>query len=138
MVEHISIEKLYDERMWIITLHQGNREGVDAWEQSVRDYIAEFQNAPERYLVYDTTLIRNLGFTRYLQERATVLAKDNPEATGRVALVLNIPAVIASFFDMFIRVIGSRIQPHLDVKIFSKRDDAVAWVSAIVPSGVEA
>ena len=98
------------------------------WEQAVRSYIAEFNNASERYLVYDTTPIPNLGFTNYLQQRATALAKDNRDAKGRVAIVLRIHATVLYFFDIFVRVTGSRIQPNLEVKFFSQREPAVAWV----------
>lgn len=137
MSEHVSIEKLFNDKMWIVTLHQGNRETVDAWEQTVRQYIAAVNNAPERYLVYDTTPIQNLGFTRYLQQRAIVLASDNREATGRVGIALAVPSMIASFFDIFVGTIGTRLQPELSVKIFSQREEAANWVSEIVPSEAE-
>lgn len=130
MSELITIEKLHQDCMWVITLHDGSRNGVDAWEQAVRSYIAEFHNAPERYLVYDTSPIPNLGFTTYLQQRATVLAKDNRDAKGRVAIVLRIPATVLYFFDIFVRITGARIQPYLEVKFFTQRESAVAWVEA--------
>lgn len=136
MSELVQIEKLHSNRLWVITLTDGSRAGVDAWEQSVRNYIAEYQNRPERYLVYDTSSIQNLGFTRYLQERATVLAKDNRDATGRVALVFRLHPTILYFFDTFVRLTGNRIQPNLDVKYFSAREDAIGWVEEILPEHV--
>ena len=138
MVETITIEKLHQERLWVITLHDGSRKGVDMWEQAVRSYIAEFQNAPERYLVYDTSPIPNLGFTTYLQQRATVLAKDNRDAKGRVAIVLRLHATVLYFFDVFVRITGSRLQPNLEVKFFSQREPAVAWVEAALQETVSA
>ena len=138
MTESVVIEKLHQDRLWVITLHDGSRRGVDAWEQAVRRYIAEFQNAPERYLVYDTSPIPNLGFTNYLQQRATVLAKDNRDATGRVAIVLRIHSTILYFFDAFVRITGSYIQPHLEVKFFSQREPAVEWVEAVLSGAYSA
>lgn len=134
MTELVQIEKRFDDKMWIITILEGTREAVDAWEQTVRDYIDKHSGSLELYLIYDTTLIQNLNFTRYLQQRATILAKENRDVTGRVGIALRIPSMIRHFFDVFINVIGSRIQRKLRVKIFTQREEAVAWVSEVVPS----
>jgi hypothetical protein len=138
MAEILVVEKLHQDRMWVITMYDGSRKAVDEWEKTVRAYIAEFDNAPERYLVYDTTGILNLGFTNYLQQRATVLAKDNWEATGRVGIVLRIPQTILYFFDRFVRLSSSYIQPYLEVKLFSERAAAIEWVAAGVPENNKA
>ena len=144
MPENISIEKLHAGRMWVISLYEGNRGAVDSWEKAVRSYWDDAKAkygenkalASARYLIYDTTQIPHLGFTNYLQQRATIMAKEDGEARGRVALVLRIPPTILYFFDVFVRMTGSRMQPHLEVKFFSQREDAIAWVSAVVPQEV--
>jgi hypothetical protein len=142
MSESIRIEKLHSDRLWVITLFEGNRLGVDTWEQAVRSYWSEANSnygenkrlASSRYLVYDTTHIANLGFTNYLQQRASIMAREDGEVTGRVALVIRIPPTILYFFDVFVKLTGSRMQPHLEVKFFSEREDAVNWVSEVVPA----
>jgi hypothetical protein len=144
MSENIRIEKFFADKMWVITLFEGNRLGVDTWEQAVRSYWDEAKSkygenkrlASSRYLVYDTTAIANLGFTNYLQQRASIMAREDGEATGRVALVMRIPPTILYFFDVFVRLTGSRMQPHLEVKFFSEREAAIEWVSASVPQEV--
>ena len=133
MAELVQLEKLHEGRLWIITLHEGSRAGVDAWERTVRQYIAEAQGKTERYLIYDTSPIPDLGFTNYLQQRATVLAQDNRDATGRVALVLRLPPTVLYFFDIFVKLTGRRLQPNLEVKFFSQREEALKWVSEILP-----
>src|SRR5688500_2566484 len=74
----------------------------------------------------------------YLQQRATVLAKDNRDATGRVALELRIPTTVLYFFDAFVRVTSRYIQPHLEVRFFSEREAAVTWVEAALQVSVTA
>lgn len=127
MSELRHIHKLHDGKLWVISILTGTAAGVDAWEHSVRDYIAQ-ANSPERYLVYDTTGILNLGFTKYLQQRASVLALDNREALGRVAIVMNVPQVVRYLFETFITISSRHTQPRLSVKLFSERPKAVAWV----------
>jgi hypothetical protein len=135
-MEAIQVEKLYDDRLWIITVQKGDRSAVDAWEACVREYIATVSTSTELYLVYDTTGILNFGFTTYLQNRATVLAKDNRDVTGRVAIVVNLPMTIRYIIDSFMKWTGSRLQPHLTVRFYKNRDEAIAWVAEIIPENV--
>jgi len=132
-MEPIKLEKLYDDRLWVIIVQQSDRSAVDAWEACVRDYMATIPIENERYLVYDTTGILSFGFTNYLQNRATALAKDNPDATGRIAIVLNLPGTIRYLIDSYMKWTGSRIQPHLEVKFYENRADAIQWVAEIIP-----
>lgn len=39
-MEAIQLEKLYDNRLWVITVQKSDRPTVDAWEACVREYIA--------------------------------------------------------------------------------------------------
>ncbi len=127
MSELSRIEKSHDDKLWVISILDGTRAGVDAWEQAVRDYIKQIASS-ERYLVYDTTGILNLGFTRYLQQRATVLAHDNRSAAGRVAIVINVPEMIRYFFETFVSISARQTQPNLSVKLFSEPAKALEWV----------
>ena len=43
-----------------------------------------------RYLVYDALAIKNLSFDSYLRQKATELAEEDREATGRVAIVMSV------------------------------------------------
>lgn len=131
--EIVTIEKLYQDRLWIIHIHEFSRAAVDAWEAAVREYIAMYNNAPERYLIYDVANLSNMAFTVYLRERAIVLAQDNREACGRVAIVTRAPNTIVYIFDIFIRFTGKLLQPALDVKLFGSYEEALGWVSAILP-----
>ncbi len=132
-MESIQLEKLHHERLWVIRVLQGNREGVDAWESCVRDYVAMHAPSTERYLVYDTTGVLNFAFTSYLQNRATELAKDNKDATGRVAIVVDLPVTIRYLIDSYMKWVGTRLQPNLTVQFYKDRDEAIAWVAEIVP-----
>lgn len=133
-MELIQVDKLYDDRLWVITVQTNSRAAVDAWEACVRDYMATIPTSNERYLIYDTTHALSFGFTTYLQNRATALAKDNPDATGRVAIILNLPGTIRYLIDSYMKWTGSRIQPDLSVKFYSDRDEAIAWVAEIIPT----
>lgn len=133
MNEPIKIEKLFHERLWVIQALTNESATVDAWETAVRAYIQRFGSAPERYLVYDLQPIEKLSFTPYMRQRATVLAQDNREATGRVAVVVNYNPLQRYIFDQFIYFIGTRLQPHLSVKLFGDRMEAINWVAHILP-----
>jgi hypothetical protein len=133
MLNPLKIEKMCGDRLWILSVLESSRAAVDAWEQTVRDYIARVDPAPERYLVYDLTEATNVSFTSYTRQRATILAKDNPQATGRVALVVSGNPAIVYIFDLFLRYTSRQLQPRLDVKLFNERAPAVAWVRAILP-----
>ena len=133
-MELIEVEKLYNDRLWVIKVNENSRTAVDAWEACVREYMATIPIGTERYLVYDTADILSFGFTTYLQNRATVLANDNPDATGRIAIVLNLPATIRYLIESFMEWTGSRIQPDLTVKFFGSRDEAIQWVAEIIPA----
>lgn len=132
MSDLVSIEKRDEERLWIITVNRDSREGVDAWEQSVRSYI-QFIGSSQRYLIYNMSGLKNAGFTNYMRNRATILAQDNRDATGRVALVVGFSPVVRHIFELFINVTGRRVQPFLTVKMFNDEEKAVAWVSEILP-----
>lgn len=136
MAELVQLEKLHDGLLWIVTLHDGSRAGVDAWERTVRQYWTEFPNKSDRYLIYDTTPIPNLAFTNYLQQRADVMAKEDGNATGRVALVMRLHPTVLYFFDVFVKITGKRYQPKLEVKFFSQREDALNWVAESLPARV--
>ena len=129
----ISLEKLHDDKLWVITVQIGDRSTVDAWEACVREYIETIPTSTERYLVYDTTSVLKFSFTSYLQNRATALAKDNRDATGRVGIVINLPATIRYLIDSYMKWIGARLQPNLIVKFHNDRDEAIAWVAEIIP-----
>jgi len=129
----ISLEKRYDDKLWIISILEGNKSAVDAWEACVREYMNTVPASTERYLVYDTTGVLNFSFTSYLQNRATALAKDNRDATGRVALVINLPITVRSLMDSYMKWIGARLQPRLTVQFYQDRDDAIAWVAEAIP-----
>ena len=133
-MEMINLEKYYNDRLWVIIVQKSDRAAVDAWEACVRKYIATVSTEKkELYLVYDTTGILNFGFTTYLQNRATILAKDNRDVTGRVGIVVNLPTTIRYIMDSFMKWTGARVQPHLTVEFFKSRDEAIAWVAEVIP-----
>jgi hypothetical protein len=68
-----------------------------------------------------------------MRQRATALAKDNRQASGRVALVVKGSPALTYIFDLFLRYTSRQIQPRLDVKLFNDRDKAIEWVKAILP-----
>lgn len=133
MLDVLTVEKLYQERLWILTLQEKSPRAVDAWEAAVRAYIQHVNNAPERYLVYDMLHAPGINFSTYSRERSMVLAKDNPDATGRVALVLPASPAVTYIYNLFLRYTGKQLQPGLEVKIFTDRDRALTWVLEVLP-----
>lgn len=134
MTDYVKIDKLYRERLWVIQALVNDPAAVDAWEAAVRAYIHQFNDAPERYLVYDLQPVEKILFTPYMRHRATALAEDNREATGRVAVVVNYNPLQRYIFDQFIYFVGTRLQPRLSVKLFSDRSEAIEWVAQVVPA----
>jgi hypothetical protein len=132
MAETVKVEKLYGERLWILTMLDNSRPTVDVWEATVRAYNAHM-NSPQRYLIYDTSAVPGMSMTGYMRERATVLAKENKDAVGRVALVARIPATVRYIIDLFIKFTNQRVQPRIEVRVFGTRDDAVKWMLEILP-----
>lgn len=135
--ETISIEKFYQDWLWVIQGNSIKPASVDAWEAAVRSYIQHVNNAPERYLVYDLLQVENLGFTSYMRQRSTALALDNRDATGRVAVVIDMNPMLRYIFEPFFRLTGSRLQPKLDVRLFGNREDAMVWVAEILPESIK-
>ncbi|MBC8170278.1 MAG: hypothetical protein H7X77_01340 [Anaerolineae bacterium] len=133
----VTIEKLYQDWVWVIQGYSIKPASVDAWEAAVRAYIQHVNHAPERYLVYDLLPVENLGFTSYMRQRTTTLAQDNRDAMGRVAVVMNINPMLRYVFEPFFRLTGSRLQPHLDVRLFGNRDEAVNWVASSLPEAIK-
>jgi hypothetical protein len=133
MSESVKLEKLYGERLWILTMRDNSRQTVDEWEATVRAY-NEHMNSPQRYLIYDTTSVSRMSFTGYMRERATVLAKENADAVGRVALIARIPYTIRYIIDLFIQFTNRRVQPKIEVRVFAERDEALKWVAEILPA----
>jgi hypothetical protein len=78
--------------------------------------------------VYDAIAIKNLTFDSYLRQRATELAEDDPEATGRVAIVVSVMPGARHIFQLFLWLVGRSTQPNLSVHIFDKRGAAIVWV----------
>lgn len=133
----IAIEKLHDEKLWIIQAFSMEPSTVDAWESAVRSYIQSVSPSTDRFLVYDLTPIAKLGFTSYMRQRTTALAKDNGDATGCVAIILNLNPTIRYLFEPFLRFTGARLQPNLTVKLFGERQAAIDWVSETLKASAE-
>lgn len=135
MSDRVKVEKLYDERVWILTMLDNSRQTVDEWEATVRQY-NDHMRSQERYLIYDTAAISRMSFTGYMRERSTALAKENSAAVGRVALVARIPSTIRYIIDLFIQFTNRRIQPGIEARVFATRDEALKWVLEILPATV--
>jgi hypothetical protein len=133
MSDVVNVEKLDSERLWVISVYENSHAAVDMWEAAVRAYIDRMNGAPERYLVYDLSQAARISLTNYTRQRTTVLAKDNPEATGRVAVVVRGAPALLHIFDLFVRYTSRQLQPRLDVKLFNERGKAIEWVKAILP-----
>lgn len=133
MSELLQVEKLFDERLWILTMNENSRQAVDAWEATDRDY-NRHMNSPQRYLIYDITAVPRMSFTGYMRERTTILAKENRAAVGRVALVARIPTTLRYIIDLFVQYTNRHVQPKVEVRFFAEREEAVGWVSAILPA----
>src|SRR5262245_42569582 len=132
MSDRVNIEKLYGERVWILTMMDNSRATVDEWETIVRGY-NEHMRSPQRYLIYDTSAVPRMSMTGYMRERATVLAKESSDAVGRVALVARIPFTIRYIIDLFIQYTNRRVQPGIEARVFATRQDALKWVLEILP-----
>jgi hypothetical protein len=72
----------------------------------------------------------------YMRQRTTALAKDNRDATGRVAIAMTLSPVYRHVFEPFIRFTGRQLQPKLVVKLFGNRADAVEWVASGMPTEI--
>lgn len=129
----VTIEKLQQERLWIIRLYSNDDASVDAWEQAVRAYLQHVQYRNERYLIYDLSAVEKISLTPYLQQRIVKLAYDNPQATGRVGIVMHISPMLLYVFEPFTRLMVKRIQPNLQVKFFHLLQPALDWVLEILP-----
>jgi hypothetical protein len=132
----IQIDQYHQNHLWVITVQEYSHAAVDAWEAAVRGYITHQIGGPERYLVYDFLGVPNLGFTNYMRYRASELAKDNRDATGRVAIVAHLHPLVDHLFRWFIRTTGHQVQPHLEVKLLKDRATAIAWVQQVLPPDV--
>lgn len=121
-------------KLWIITGHYMSNEGVDAWAEAVLAYRQAVAPSTERYLVYDSREVNNMGLTSYLRQRAAELAESDRDATGRVAIVFTVPRLVIHIFDMFTAITGKRHQPNLEVRFFQDREAAIAWVGEGMPA----
>lgn len=137
MTQPVTVEKLYQDYVWVIQAFSIEAATVDAWEAVVRDYI-KHMNSPKRYLVYDLTPISRPGLTLYMNKRVTALAQDNRDADGRVSIALNLNPTIRYVFEPFIRITAIRQQANLDVKLFGTRDQAINWVVESLPQAIKA
>jgi hypothetical protein len=127
-IQGLSVESRHDDRMRILTFTQYSTEIVDAWADQIRAYRALQVGTTARFLVYDAIAIKNLTFDSYLRQRATELAEDDPEATGRVAIVVSVMPGARHIFQLFLWLVGRSTQPNLSVHIFDKRGAAIVWV----------
>jgi hypothetical protein len=127
----VSIERLHQDKFWIISIHEFSTNAIDAWADSIREYRKAMGDSKERYLVYDTSNIPRLGMTSYLRKIATKVGKEAPQETGRVAVVLSSSSIIWQVIQMFLNFITKQLQPKLELKIFSAREEAIAWVEEI-------
>lgn len=121
-------------KLWIITGHYMSNEGVDAWAEAVLAYRQAVAPSNERYLVYDSRDVKNMGLTNYLRRRTAELAESDPDATGRVAILFAVPRLIIHIFDVFTALTGQRHQPNLEVRFFQDREAAIAWVREGMPA----
>jgi hypothetical protein len=130
-MSNVIIEKLYQDQVWVIKVTSTEDASVDAWERAVRAYFQHGRN--NRYLIYDLSGVEKISLTPYMQQRIVKLAQDNPAAVGRVAVIMNISAMLLYVFEPFARLTVRRIQPDLEVKFFHQRQAALDWVTAILP-----
>lgn len=137
MKNEVTVEKLYQEHVWVIKAFSIEPSSVDAWEKIVREYI-KHMDGPQRYLVYDLTPIARPGLTVYMNRRVTALAYDNRDAAGRVGIALNLNPTVRYVFEPFIRFTSVQLQPKLDARLFHTHNDAMNWVVDSLPSEIKA
>ena len=131
----LSIEKRHDDRLWIFTFTNNSHEIIDTWVDQVRAYRKLQPDANARYLVYDGSAVRGLSFDPYLRLRSTEITEDDPHATGRVAVVVNVMPGVRHIMQLFVWMVSRRAQPNLGVHIFDKREAAIAWVEQAYHAG---
>lgn len=132
MNDGVTVERLHNNKMWIITFTTLSREMIDIWVDHVRDYRTQ-QEGTQRYLVYDVSPIKNMGFTNYLRQRSKQLTEEDRDAVGRVAIVIAVNPMVRYLFQMFVEVISQRTQPNLGIKIFNDRHQGIDWVEEGLP-----
>ena len=132
----VSVERLHEDRLWVITIDEFTNENIDSWVEHVRTYQnrqAELGDATKRDLVYDASKLPRVSMTSYLRRRSTELAKEDRPGTGRLAIVLSVPSMIRYIIDMFLSVVSRQYQPKLKSKLFADRQEAIAWVEEAFP-----
>lgn len=107
---------------------------VDAWRSALDAYIDQRPGA-KRYSIYDLTGITDWGLSPRAREKLTLGAVRHPDARGRIAVITPPMGPLRAVVALFIRSQLSAAQPHLDVRLFSDREEGIAWVAESILSG---
>jgi hypothetical protein len=127
-IHGLAIESRHDNLMWIFTFSAYSEATVDAWVDQVRAYRQVRPDSNARFLVYDASAVKGFTFEPYLRQRTNEIVEDDQQATGRVAIVINVMPGVRHIFQLFLWLVGRRTQPNLTTHIFDKRESAIAWV----------
>lgn len=101
---------------------------VDAWRSALDAYIDERPGA-QRYNIYDLTGITDWGLSPRAREKLTLGAVRHPDAQGRIAVITPPMGPLRAVVDLFIRSQLNAAQPELNMRLFSDRDEGIAWVA---------
>ncbi|MCC7447963.1 MAG: hypothetical protein IT324_11130 [Anaerolineae bacterium] len=120
---HISLEWLFERRGFAITIHDGSRETVDAWFETVKAIALDW-HADQLFLsLYDFSY-PNIAMSPYARSRSEALRDLRPELNTRTAVVLHNSLVVQ--LAQFFIVLGRR--DSLVARIFTNRPPAIDWL----------
>ncbi len=135
-VPGLQCEYRFGGRLLILTASVSpTREIADAWAEELRRYI-ERQKSPRRFLVYDGTQANLINLSPYARQRLTEVARSNPDAYGRVAVILPQLGALQALIQYFLQLNHHRFQPKLDIRLFHDLDSGLEWVMDGLAEGV--
>ncbi len=120
----LTLQQIHNGRIHIWTASQSTKDVVDAWYQSSRETLENWEDTSRPYLVLLD--MSRVILTPYNRKRAEALAEVRPDVGGRTAVV-----IAASTMGHMTRLfVNKTLQKTRERRVFFTREDAIRWLEA--------
>lgn len=122
VVPGLTLETLYDGKIYIWTASQSSKEVIDAWYRAASEMLENWDDMTAPYLVLLD--MSRVVLSVYSRRRASAMAEIRPDVNGRTAVV-----VAATTMGHMTRLfVDKTLQKTRERRVFFSREDALFWL----------
>lgn len=119
----VVVEYYHDNQIVVFEIPDMKRRTLDVWA----DLVIEMTQTREKSIYYLHYFVGAYALTPYMTKKADYIQQKNPEGRGFIAIAFKESLLAKSILPFINRTVANR-QPSITNKIFTDRDNALAWL----------